>query len=193
MRGVIHSLAFATLTLVGGCGNGAEYQKRKATLDSISGAVNSLASQLRNIDTAALDEQVETFEHYRAFISRSLPDTIGRNMADQLHHFFEAGDKMRAFRTNRRLLLSRASLSISQYQRLGADLIENNIPLEQLDLHLTDEVAQASQLVRSGQDHLRGYFSNTQEFRLLRKQVEQIIRHYNNGQLPTIISDSTGT
>jgi hypothetical protein len=191
MRFVFHSIVILTLALSTACSKTAEYQKRAGTLDSISGAINNVAAELRRIDTSSLQKQITKFEYYRAFLNRTLPDTIDKKTAEGLQRFLRAGNNIVSFSTNRQTLLARVALMNSQYARLSGDIKESTISLSQLDLYLAQEIIEASKVSEQGHNQVQSYFRSYEEFRLTVKEVEELIMRCNNGLLPTIINDTS--
>jgi len=191
MRFVSFYILIAVLLFSSGCNNTAAYQNRKGTLDSISGAVNALAAELQRIDTISVQKQLLKFHYYQEFISRALPDTINKISADNLHRFISTGRQLNTFTANRRTILARVGLLNSQYRRLSADILNKRVSTTQLDSFLSHEIREAARLAENGRSQMQDYFKNAEEFRQLLREVEPLIRNYNNGMLPTIVRDTT--
>jgi len=119
---------FATMTfLFTACSNDNIYTQRSGTLDSLSGAVSTLVTEIKKADTAMLQRATTRFAYYKQFIHQHVHDTVNRYEADNLQHFYEGGRKLEDFVKNRATLMARAALISSQLARLKTDIVNGAI------------------------------------------------------------------
>lgn len=161
------------------------------TLDSLSGAVNGMARELEKADTVMLQKAISRFTYYRQFIKQNINDTINKAEADNLQHFYVSGKALEDFSLNRRSILARAGLINSQLSKLNADAKSNAVEATQLAEYLTREKAEAKNLVEAGTAQQKIFHESLQEFKICLSGIEQLIRARNNGELPTIVKDTT--
>jgi hypothetical protein len=186
-RIVIVLTAFATLT---SCNRTAEYEARGRTLDSLGGAINNLAAALQKHDTVELRNYIKQFSYYSNFIDASHFDTLGKNAADHLQNFYHSGNTLKTFIENRTAILARIALLNSQYKRLAEDIHNRSISIELADAFVQQEKKEAARVVDLGARQQQLFYRSLEQYRMSVKEVQQIIMQYNNGQLPTIVSDS---
>jgi len=103
------------------CGQAELCSQQVKTLDSLNGAVNGMAKELEKADTVTLQKAMTRFNYYRQFIQQNIHDTITKNEADNLQHFYVSGKTLDNFSINRRSILARASLVNSQLAKLTSD------------------------------------------------------------------------
>jgi len=172
--------------------NHAELCSRQVkTLDSLNGAVTGMARELEKADTAMLQKAIARFNYYRQFIRQNINDTINKTEADNLQHFYVSGKALEDFSVNRRSILARAGLINSQLLKLTADAKSNAVEAAQLAEYLMREKSEAKNLVEAGTAQQKIFHESLQEFRICLSGIEQLIRARNNGELPTIVKDTT--
>lgn len=191
MRDIGHIFCcLLVLSIIQGCSKTDVYEEKTRTLDSLSGALNSMVRELEKIDTISLKKYVTRFTHYRQFIRRSINDTISKSDADNLRHFYISGENLENFERNRRVMLSRADLINSQLLKLTADIKKRAMDADQITRHTSHEKKEAGKLMEAAHHQQRMFYSGMEEFKNSLRGVELLIRSRNNGELPTIIKDT---
>jgi hypothetical protein len=185
------AIAFIVAATLVSCNRTAAYEQRGRTLDSLSGAINGLASSLQKQDTVQLQKYLKQFRYYSDFIGASRFDTLDKTAADHLQNFYHSGSALSAFPGNKKTVLARIALLNSQYKRLAEDIRNRAITVEQADEFVDQEKKEAARVLDIGQRQQQLFYRNLEQYRISVKQAEQIIRNYNNGQLPTIVNDTT--
>lgn len=183
-------LLLAGMLLVQACSGSGECDRQLRTLDSLSGAVNSVANELQRTDTLLLQKAMTRFAHYSQFIAQNIHDTIAKEDADQLQHFYAGGKSLEAFSVNRQSILARTKLINSQLGRLGLDLKNGGISGEQALQFISQEKQEAQKLTEGSARQKQVFYSALGEFKGALPRVEQLIRSHNNGQLPSIVKDT---
>ena len=172
------------------CTNSAAYEQKSHMLDSLGGAVSNLAAALQKHDSTELRKYIDQFGYYSSFIEASQFDTIGKQDADQLQDFYRSGNALKKFLENRAALLARVALLNSQYRRLAEDIRNHSISIEEADSYVLKEKKEAAYVVEAGNQQQQLFYRSLEQYRLSVRDVQQIIKRYNNGQLPTIVNDS---
>jgi hypothetical protein len=191
MKLIIHTACLlAAFLSLASCTRTGQYEQKVKTLDSLGGAVNAMVRQLQEIDTLTLQRSVNRYNWYKQFISQHLNDTVTKEEADQLQHFYASGKSLEQISGNRRLILERAALLNTQLARLGEDLRNRSMSLEQLSHHARYETLEAARLIQAGYRQQKVFHASLEEFRLSLKSIELLIRSRNRGELPTIIKDT---
>lgn len=164
---------------------------RTATsLDSLSGVVGGMIKELERIDTVTLQKAVNRYNYYNAFIRQNIRDTILKNEADGLQHFYSSGKTLQSVSINNKVILSRARLLGGQISRLSQDLKSGQGNEDQLARYASQEAGEAAKLIDLGQAQDRQFHTALEEFKNALPQVEQLIRSHNRGELPVIIKDT---
>jgi hypothetical protein len=172
------------------CGDAAVRRQANTTLDSISGVLAVSSDLLLKTDTAALQKAIQRFHEYNAFISQAVTDTLEKNEADELQHFYSAGSRLKSFAANRNLLLSRAALVNQQLKKLRNDA-GGGIDTDALRNHLAGETKATAELTQAMLNEKNRCSENLERFRVSLPVVQALIRKRNNGQLPVVIRDTT--
>jgi len=183
-------LVVVLLALLCGCGNGAYYEQKSKTIDSLSGALNLRVSELSKTDTALLQRCINRFTYYSQFIKQNVNDTLSKNEADNLQVFYSSGRKLESFRNNRFAILNRAALLNRQLGMLALDIKNKNVNSKDLHAYLVREQEAATQLIEAAGQQQSLYYSGIEEFKLSLREVEVLIRKRNKGQLPVIVRDT---
>jgi hypothetical protein len=191
MRSLLYIVCFLACLPFVSCNRTALYEQRAKTLDSLSGAVNNLASVLQKQDTVQLQEDLTQYSYYSSFIEASRFDTLNKEEADHLQRFYHSGMTLVSFSENRKTILARILLLNSQYKRLAADIRSRAGTIDQLDAFVEQEKREAAQVLELGNQQQQEYFRSLEEYHRSVKEVEKIIRLYNNGQLPIIVTDTS--
>lgn len=173
--------------LFSSCSNSDAYEKGIRHLDSLEGALGLISKEIREIDTAQVQQAMERFETYRLFIQTLVKDTISTEEAQALQRFFRSGSELTAYSKNRNRLLARSDLMHTQRNKLRHDLVEG-IPEEaEWKNALNQEKLASDALCKSMLDQQKKYYNAMQEFKLSLPETEAFIRKHNHGELPTLI------
>lgn len=191
MRGICYTLCFVAAILVfGSCNKTDLYEQKEKTLDSLGGAINSMLQELKNVDTLSLQTSLTRFNWYNGFIQENVHDTITKDEADNLRHFFVSGKDLENFSDNRKLILKRASLINIQLQKLSLDIKNKSLSPVQVSSYTHSEITESTKLIEMGYGQQKLFHSRLEEFKNSLKEVELLIRSRNKGELPTIIKDT---
>jgi hypothetical protein len=178
------------IAIVQACGKTDIYAEKSKTLDSLSGAVNSVVRELEKTDTITLRKYLARFEYYQQFIRQNIDDTIGKNEADNLRHFYTSGKNLENYAANRYVILARASLINSQLLKLAMDIQSQAISTDQLPVYTSNEKNEVGKLIEAAYHQQKIFYSGMEEFRNSLNGVELLIRSRNHGELPVIVKDS---
>lgn len=190
MRSVIYKLFFiASGIIFSSCNNSAIYDQKLKTLDSLSGALNSVASKLERTDTILLNRAIERFLNDKLFIQNNIHDTISKSQADLLKQFYTSGTNLCIFKENRTSVLRQTSLVNSQIFKLSSDVKERSIETELMNQYVNLEQRQTGELIENIYKQQKMFFSGMEEFKLALKSVEELILENNSGELPTITQE----
>jgi len=191
MREVFYTACFLlTVVFFGSCNGAGKYEEKEKTLDSLSGAINSIVKELKNCDTLVLQRSIARYTWYRQFIEQNVSDTISREEADNLQHFYTSGKTLENFSQNRKVILARSVLVNSQLLELAKDIKNKTMSPEQLSEYTQYEKKQAAILIEAGYEQQKKLHAGLEEFKNSLKGVELLIRSRNKGELPTIIKDT---
>jgi len=191
MRVFIHSLFICAFpVLFGACQKTDVYEQKAKTLDSLSGAINSMANELAKIDTILLKKSVARFTWYKQFILQNINDTINKQEADNLQHFYSSGQDLENFAESRKLILERAVLMNSQLEKLAEDIKTKKPDKEQISKFAEYEKTEGAKLIEAGYRQQKLFYTGKEEFTNSLKGVELLIRTRNHGELPVIVRDS---
>ncbi len=171
------------------CGKQDVSAQKIKTLDSLGGSVNSMVNELERTDTVLLQKYLARLNYYTKFIRENVHDTITKEQADNLRHFYEGGQHLQAYARNRRLIIKRARLVNSQLLKLSADLKEHNDP-GFFSKFILLEKEEAARLTGAAQQQQEKFHSGMEEFKNSLRGVEDLIKSRNRGELPTIIKDT---
>lgn len=182
---------FLLFVLAAGCNKVDVYKEKGKTLDSLSGVVYSaMRGFQQSVDSVNLEKSLLRFEYYREFIRQNVNDTLERQEADDLRHFYSAGNALVTFSKNRRLILQRVELLGQQLGNLSKDIHEKNLEPEQVIKYTAREASEVRNLTDLTYAQQKLYQSHLEEFKMTLKGVEGLIRRRNNGELPQIIKDT---
>ncbi len=173
------------------CNKADVYKEKGKTLDSLNGVVSSTirAFQL-GVDSVSLEKSILRFEYYREFIRQNVNDTLEKGEADDLRHFYSAGNNLSSFSINRKQILQRVFLINQQLQNLSKDVLEKNIEPERLNKYTAQEASEVRRIVDLAYAQQKLYQTRQEEFKIALKGMENLIRRRNNGELPQIIKDT---
>lgn len=190
MRSICYTGLFLVVIFVGSCNKTDLYEQKAKTLDSLSGAINSVVRELQNADTILLQKSITRFTWYKQFIQQNINDTITKEEADNLQRFYSCGQNLENFSGNRRILLTRSVLINSQLAKLTEDIKKKSLNSEQLEKASLYEKTEAGKFISSGYQQQKLLHSSIAEFLNSLKGVELLIRSRNKGELPVIVKDT---
>jgi len=177
--------------LITSCNSNDAVTKELKSLDSISGALNQKLIELQKIDTLILEKALSKFNDYKQFIKQNINDTISKKQADALQQFYVSGNNLEDFFINRKLIISRSKLVNLQLTKLSGDVKQNTLEQQQLSEFIFAEKEQANDIIQKGVIQLQLFQSKLQQFKTTLPLVEELIKANNNGELPTIVKDTT--
>lgn len=183
------AIIIASLFFLTSCSSHDVYERKAKTLDSLTGAVNAIVTDLQKPDTVILQKALERFWHYRQFIDQSVGDTIERQEGDELKRFYESGENLESFSGNRATLLARAILVNNQLSHLTNDVKKRSLESDQLVKFVEQEKNEATILIELASQQKKLYYSAIEEFKSTLGGIEALIKKRNNGELPAIVRD----
>jgi hypothetical protein len=166
------------------------YKQSSRTVDSLSGALNSVVVEFSKMDTALLQRALIKYRHYRNFIKERVNDTIAKPDAEYLRNFFEHGKNLEVISKNRPVILSREELMTSQLKKLGADIHAEVLSPEEVKKYLDAEKLEADKLITSTNNQIKLFYSAIESFKNSLQGVEELIKQRNGGELPIIVKDT---
>jgi len=191
MKATCYTVCFiAAISFFGSCNKTDLYEQKGKTLDSLSGAINSIVREMDNVDTIVLQKSITRYSWYKQFVQQNVNDTISKEEADNLQHFYTSGKNLENFSSNRKIILARAILINSQLIKLAEDIKNKSLNTEQLSTYSLYEKTAAGKLIEAGYQQHKLFHSSIEEFRNSLRGVETLIRSRNKGELPTIIKDT---
>lgn len=191
MKFIFYTGCFLLIILSWGACNKADvYEEKAKTLDSLSGAISLVSKQLENTDTLVLQRSLARYVWYKQFIEQNIHDTISKEEADYLYHFYNSGKNLENFAANRKVILTRGKLVSAQLMKLAEDARKRLFNREQLDAFLFNEKQEVVKVIEAGSQQQKIFHSGMEEFKNALRGVELLIRRHNKGELPVIIKDT---
>ena len=188
MKVISIMIAFTILIfLESACGTTSISKQQIKTLDSLNGAVNTAANALRRTDTISLNKVLDHYFQYKQFINAKLQDTITKSEALDLKVFYNSGEALLNFNKNKLVVLTRLNLLNTQTEKLTKDLIDGHLNEVERNKYFNLELAEANKEIQLAFALEKEYILNFEKFTQSLKAIEDIIRRYNQNQLPTII------
>ena len=188
MKVISIMIAFTILIfLESACGTTSISKQQIKTLDSLNGAVNTAANALRRTDTISLNKVLDHYFQYKQFINAKLQDTITKSEALDLKVFYNSGEALLNFNKNKLVVLTRLNLLNTQTEKLTKDLIDGHLNEVERKKYFNLELAEANKEIQLAFALEKEYILNFEKFTQSLKAIEDIIRRYNQNQLPTII------
>lgn len=157
------------------------------TLDSLGGAVNAATQTLQKNDSTAINKLLKTYQIYAQFINTKLIDTLSKSEAIEISGFFESGESLLAYMSNRTKLLNRLKLINNQTQKLSKDIQNHAIDEEQAEVYFQNEINEAGQVIPIVMNEQKLYYTNVQKLIASTHLVKEIIKQHNQQQLPIIV------
>jgi hypothetical protein len=190
MKCFAYSAVVIALMLLGSCKTNDIYKQNLKTLDSLSGAINSMLNEFSKLDTVILQKSIARFSYYKQFIQQNVNDTVSKNDADNLQQFYASGNNLQNFLNNKKNILARGALINSQIRKLSLDTKNTSIDSEQLSKYTIQEKSETEKLMNLSYEQQKLYHTALEEFKISLRGIELLIRSHNNGELPTIIKDT---
>jgi hypothetical protein len=169
------------------CKSSDAYLTYAASIDSLSGAIGTLESQLRAVNESELTDLKSRYNAYSTFIAQHVDDTITKPEAEELQRFYEAGKQLDVFVENRKVLAERASILKKQLSDLSKDIRLKNTDVERLNEYFSNEKNSATEFANAARAELTSFLEASKQFRLSLPAVGNIIRKRNNGELPRVV------
>ncbi len=180
---------FIVLVLANACGINNISKQQIKSLDSLNGVINTAIINLQKIDTLQFKKALTQFDEYAQFINSKLNDTLSKNEAIDLKNFFESGEELKMFHQNKINLLSRLKIINTQVSHLCADISNKVISTQEANIHFKNEVSEANRLAPLAFEQEKLYYLNYQKLNQSIQKVEEIIKRYNQNQLPIVIAN----
>jgi hypothetical protein len=192
MRFALHiALGTFVLSQLFSCRSSETYLAYARSIDSLSGAISTLESQLKSVNEGELADMKNRYDAYSTFIKQHLQDTISKSEASDLQRFYEAGKQLDAFVDNRQRLSERAALLKQQLTDLSRDVRLRNTDEERLNEYFMNERGSATEFVNAAGTELTNYVEASKQFKLSLPAVGNIIRKRNNGELPRVVKNNS--
>lgn len=179
-----------SLFLTQGCNKNDAYNQKIKSLDSLGGVLGSMVKELEKTDTITLQKAVNRYNYYNAFIQQNLNDTVAKNEADDLQHFYTSGKTLQGFSVNNKVILDRAHRVLNQLAQLSEDAKNKTVNHEGLFRYSEIEQEEAAKVLGIGNAHKTKLLLSMEEFKNSLPGVERLIKSRNNGELPVIIKDT---
>jgi hypothetical protein len=167
------------------------YEKETLLLDSIKIVLQVKLNEVKKAEVNVNNTAFSKYEIYSRFLNSSLKDTIGKSEATALRNFIIAGKTIHNFIKTKPELIKETETSISQIQKLSSDLKENSIAPNSVQTFFNTEKHHAEQLINTLEQNMRMLTISLINFRNALPRTENLIREINNGQLPSLVADST--
>lgn len=191
MTGLRNSVTVLVLIVLSiSCSRTETYRQYAKSLDSLSGALNQNTEALRKLDTTLLQRALTRYYQNKQFILYNCKDTLSKAEADALQQFYAGGKNLELVKVNREALLMRSTLINTQLDKLRADVKNNSLNSEGVSTYLATEKEEIHRTIQLGNAQLKLFYSSMEEFRLSLREVDQLIRSRNKGQLPTVVKDT---
>jgi hypothetical protein len=167
------------------------YEKEIAILDSTKIVLQVKLNELKKSEQSIQNLQFGKFEAYNSFLKNNVKDTIAKGEGNALQLFVKAGNTISEFNKAKTDLIKQTETSILQIQKLSADLKENNVQHNVAQSYCNSEKGHADELIRIIEQNVRALNLSINNYRNSVSRTEEYIKQINNGQLPTVIADST--
>ena len=167
------------------------YEKEIAILDSTKIVLQVKLSELKKSELSIQNLQFEKFDPYNSFLKSNVKDTIGKSEGNALQLFVKAGNTISDFNKSKTELIKQTETSITQIQKLSADLKENNVQHNVAQSYYTSEKGHADELIKTIEQNVKALNLSLNNYRNSFGKTEEYIKLINNGQLPNVVADST--
>jgi hypothetical protein len=179
---------FFIFIIVSSCNQNNILKQQVKTLDSLSGVINSAAMALKETDSSNIQALLITYQIYSQFINSNMRDTISKSQAMELKSFYESGEALQVFLKNKSTLLSRLNLLNTQCMRLSDDIRLGEMNSKESTKYFNYETVESIKVIGEVFKQQKIYYSYYQRLLQSISNIENIIKIYNNNQLPTIIN-----
>jgi hypothetical protein len=189
MKLAAYTWSICCLLILHACNQPDEKARDSGSIDSLSISLNNMSGSLKKIDTMLLEKSITRFRDYRLFITENVRDTILKEQADNLKHFFSGGENLEACSKNLKVLNRRADQINAQLSLLKADL-KNGLDHAYFVESIAVEKTETSKLIDAAYKQQELYYQSLEEFKNALNGVEALIKSRNSGELPVIIKDT---
>lgn len=167
------------------------YEKETNLLDSTKIVLQVKLNELKKSEQAIQNLQFQKFEIYHSFLKINIKDTIGKIEGNALQLFVIAGETIEGFNKSKSELIKQTETSITQIQKLSADIKENNVQPNVVQSYCNSEKGHAEELIKTIEQNVKALNLSINNYRNSVSKTEEYIKHINNGQLPAVVADST--
>lgn len=167
------------------------YEKETNLLDSTKIVLQVKLNELKKSEQTIQNLQFQKFESYHSFLKSNVKDTIGKIEGNALQLFIKAGETIAGFNKSKSELIKQTETSITQIQKLSADIKENNVQPNVVQSYCNSEKGHAEELIKTIEQNIKALNLSINNYRNSVSKTEEYIKHINNGQLPTVVADST--
>jgi hypothetical protein len=174
-----------------GCRHTNYYEKETAILDSTKIVLQVKLNELKKSEQVIESAQFPKFEGYSAFLKNNIKDTISKGDGTALRLFVQSGTTIKEFNKIKSELVKQTETSIGQIQKLSSDLKENNVQLNVVQPYYNSEKGHADELIKTIEQNIKALNLGINNYRNSIPRTEEYIKQINNGQLPTVVADST--
>ena len=189
MRNSFFIIIFASLFIR--CSHTNYYEKETAILDSTKIVLQVKLSELKKSGQIIEALQYPKYEAYAIFLRNNIKDTIGKTEGNALQLFVKSGETISGFNKSKAELIKQTETSIAQIQKLSSDLKENNVQINVVQPYYNSERGHADELIKTIEQNVKALNLSLNNYKNSIVRTEEYIKQINNGQLPTIVADST--
>ncbi len=190
MRNLFLIITLSSLFFVK-CGHTNYYEKETSILDSTKIVLQVKLSELKKSEQVMESLQYSKYETYAAFLKNNVKDTIGKTEGNALQMFVKAGETIKGFNKSKPELVKQTEISITQIQKLSSDLKENNVQINVVQPYYNSERGHADELIKTIEQNVKALNLSLNNYKNSLPRTEEYIKRINNGQLPTVVADST--
>jgi hypothetical protein len=184
-------LVITVLFFLSGCRQKSPYEKETALLDSVKIVLQVKLNELKKAETNVQNTGFSKYEIYSRFLSGNLKDTIEKSQANAVRSFINSGKTVSSFNKTKPDLIRETEKTISQLQKLSSDLKEENIQPNAVRTYFDTETSHADKLITTIEQNIKSVNIGLINFRNAVPRTEELIKQINNGQLPTVVADTT--
>lgn len=167
------------------------YEKETTILDSTKIVLQVKLNELKKSEQAIENLPYSKFNTYASFLKSNVKDTVGKTEGNALQLFIKSGLTIKEFNKRKTELIKQTETSIAQIQRLSFDLKENNVQLNVVQPYYNSERGHAEELIETIEQNIKALNLSLNNYRNSVSKTEEYIKQINNGQLPTVVADST--
>jgi hypothetical protein len=190
MRIFVFIIALCSLFFIE-CKHTNYYEKETAALDSTKIVLQVKLNELKKSEQVIEIAQFSKFEAYSSFLKNNLKDTVSKGEGNALRFFVQSGTTIREFNKVKQEFAKQTETSIAQIQKLSSDLKENNVQLNVVQPYYNSEKGHADELIKTIEQNIKALNLSINNYRNSILRTEEYIKQINNGQLPTVVTDST--